>query len=168
MPMTPVQPLPTSKDCRAASKHRSPVGLQVLILAVASFAWLCGSPGLVSEVQATCSPSIIYSYDTAGRLNCVYNVCAANGVNYNYDSDGDVLSIVTATSCQQNTMRSVSTNKALASSGGIPSATTRYANHPSKVARVASAGGERQRNLKTPAQNKHQAKEKPLTVSLRQ
>jgi hypothetical protein len=167
MPMIPNHHLPVGKDCRATGKSRPPVRLQVLTLAVASFAWLCGSPGLVSEVQATCTPSIIYAYDTAGRLSCVYNVCAANGVNYNYDSDGNVLSIATATSCQQNTMRSVSANKALASSGGISGVTTRHADHPSKVARVAGAGGEKQRNLKVTAHNKHQAKEKPLAVSLR-
>src|SRR5271168_2797427 len=97
MPMTPNHPLPISKDCRATGKPRPSVRLQILTLAAASFAWLCGSPGLVSEVQATCSPSIIYAYDTAGRLSCVYNVCAANGVSYNYDSDGNITSIATAT-----------------------------------------------------------------------
>lgn len=156
------EPVAVSTNRHIPRSPRLPVPLRLLIVAAAATACLCGS--IVSEAQASCSPSIIYAYDSAGRLSCVYNVCTAQGVNYNYDSDGNIMSITTATSCQQNTMRSVSANKALASSGGIPGVTTRHADRSSKVARVASAGGEKQGNA---AHSGHQSKEKPLAVSLR-
>lgn len=166
MPTTTTREEPAAVSTnRHIRSRRLPVPLRLLILAAAVTACLCGS--IVRGAQASCSPSFVYSYDSVGRLSCVYNVCAAQGVNYNYDSDGNVKSITSATGCTQNTMRSVSPDKALASSRGFHGVTTRHADRSSKVARVANAGGAKQRNVRATAHSGHQSKEKPLAVSLR-
>ena len=137
---------------------------RLLVISAAIATCIYGS--LLGRAEASCTPSIIYSYDTAGRLNCVYNVCTAQGVNYTYDPDGDVQSITSATSCQQNTMRSLSAKKALASSRSLPGVTSRPARLSSKVGRVVAVAGEKQRN-RTASPAGHNTKGKPLAVSLR-
>ncbi len=58
--------------------------------------------------------NISYAYDAGGRLVCVFDNNAGNGVNYSYDPVGNITSITTATGCAQNTMRTVSKNTAIA------------------------------------------------------
>jgi hypothetical protein len=133
----------------------------------------CG-PGFVGYAQAGGGgggpgcPDTSYTYDCAGRLSCVYDDCTGAGVIYTYDSDGNILSITTATtSCQQNTC-SIITNKDFASSQKVPALTTRPAAHGNPtVARTARAIGDKLKNLGATAHTKHQPEDKRLAVAVR-
>jgi len=129
-------------------------------------------PQFVGEARAGggggggCISVMSYAYDAAGRLTCVYSNCAGTGVNYNYDSVGNLRSITTtSTSCPQNTMRDVIANKALASSRRVPAITTRRTHQ--KSVRVARDGVEKLNNLAATVQSRQQLKEKPLAVAAR-
>ncbi len=103
--------LPVRRDYRTARARRLSERLQILIVAISAFAWLCGPPGFVSQAlaggggfpsgpfptatpTATPTPSITYSYDPDGRLTEVCNNESGHAAIYSYDGDGNITSVI--------------------------------------------------------------------------
>jgi YD repeat-containing protein len=106
--------LPGRRDYRIACVRRLSERLQILIVAIAAFAWLCGPSGFVSKAHAggggfpsgpfptptaTPTPSITYIYDAVGRLIAVVNA-SGNAATYQYDNVGNLLSTSTTNGSQ--------------------------------------------------------------------
>jgi hypothetical protein len=95
--------LSISGDYRTARRYRSPGRLLFLIVVIGAFAWLCGLPRSVREVQAggggtggglpACAAGVNnYVYDATGRLSQVQIGCSYL-VTYTYDAVGNLLSV---------------------------------------------------------------------------
>lgn len=110
--------------------------------------------------------SISYAYDAAGRLTCVYNG-AGQGVNYNYDVVGNLLSITAATGCAQYTMRSTRKATAVASSNQGKPVQSRHASNKARIAGELSETAIAGTNRSIAAPQRPEQNKNTLKVSLR-